>query len=120
MRLMMVLIAALALPAGGHPALAHALLRHAQPPVGSTVQAAPAELLLIFSEGVEPAFTSVAVTDAGGARVDTGAVRTAPDDPTRLLVGVRTLPPGIYRVSWHVTSVDTHKTEGSYQFTVRP
>jgi len=30
------------------------------------------------------------------------------------------LPPGIYTVIWHVTSIDTHKTEGRYQFTVGP
>jgi copper resistance protein C len=28
------------------------------------------------------------------------------------------LPPGTYTVNWHVTSVDTHKTEGNYTFTV--
>jgi CopC domain len=34
----------------------------------------------------------------------------------RLSVG--TLAPGNYTVSWHVTSVDTHKTQGSFSFTV--
>ena len=28
------------------------------------------------------------------------------------------LTPGTYTVNWHVTSVDTHKTEGNYKFTV--
>jgi hypothetical protein len=120
MRLTTLLLAAATLLAGAGTAGAHALLRHAQPPVGATVKAAPADLLLIFTEGVEPAFSSVAVTGPGGARVDTGTVRTDPKDATHLLVALQPLAPGTYTVIWHVTSVDTHKTDGSYQFTVRP
>jgi hypothetical protein len=33
-----------------------------------------------------------------------------------LSVGI--LAPGNYTVKWHVTSVDTHKTQGSFSFTV--
>jgi methionine-rich copper-binding protein CopC len=35
-----------------------------------------------------------------------------------LSVQLPKLVPGTYTVSWHVTSVDTHKTEGNFQFTV--
>jgi methionine-rich copper-binding protein CopC len=30
------------------------------------------------------------------------------------------LAPGRYRVRWHVVSVDTHRTEGEYSFSVEP
>ncbi|MGA3399614.1 MAG: copper resistance protein CopC [Acetobacteraceae bacterium] len=30
------------------------------------------------------------------------------------------LPAGQYTVIWHVTSVDTHKTEGRFTFSVAP
>ena len=119
-RVLIALFAGLALLAGGGPAIAHALLRHTEPRVGATVKAAPAELLLIFSQEVEPGFSSVAVTDAQGTRVDTGTLRTDPNDATHLLAAVRPLASGTYKVVWHVTSVDTHKTEGYYQFTVQP
>ena len=33
-------------------------------------------------------------------------------------VSLKSLSPGTYRVRWHVLSVDTHKTEGSFTFTV--
>jgi len=120
MRLIPVLFAALALLAGGPSATAHALLRHADPAVGATVRAAPDELLLTFSEAVEPGFSSFSVTDGQGNRVDTGSIRTDPADATHLLAGVHKLAPGTYKVVWHATSVDTHKTEGAYQFTVQP
>jgi methionine-rich copper-binding protein CopC len=101
-------------------AIAHAQLQKADPPVGSTVPAAPHQLTLHFSEGVEPRFSTVAVTDASGAAVDAHDVHTAPGDQQALIVGLRSLPPGIYTVVWHATSVDTHKTEGRFTFTVAP
>ena len=33
---------------------------------------------------------------------------------------VTKLPPGRYSVIWHVTSVDTHKTEGQFSFSISP
>jgi copper resistance protein C len=33
-------------------------------------------------------------------------------------VGLKPLSPGTYRVRWHVLSVDTHRTEGSFTFHV--
>jgi methionine-rich copper-binding protein CopC len=33
-------------------------------------------------------------------------------------VPVKKLAAGTYTVIWHVTSVDTHKTQGKFQFTV--
>jgi len=29
------------------------------------------------------------------------------------------LPAGTYRVKWHVVSVDTHRTQGDFKFTVK-
>jgi methionine-rich copper-binding protein CopC len=120
MSMLKAVLAAALLVGASAAADAHALLRKAVPGVGSTVHVAPAELALFFSEGVEPAFCTVEVHGAGGARVDTGAVHTAPSDNKQLLVGLKPLPPGSYAVEWHATSVDTHKTEGRYSFTVAP
>ena len=60
------------------------------------------------------------MTDPQGTRVDRGTVHTDPADATHLLVDVPKLAPGKYTVSWRVTSTDTHKTQGSYGFTVAP
>jgi methionine-rich copper-binding protein CopC len=101
----------------GH-AWAHAFLRSAVPGVGSTVQTAPAQVAITFTEAVEPAFSTIVVTDASGSRVDSGGVH--PGGPATLAIGLKTLPPGRYTVTWHATSVDTHKTQGTYSFTVAP
>jgi len=33
-------------------------------------------------------------------------------------VALKPLPPGVYKVSWRVLSVDTHTTEGDFSFRV--
>ena len=100
--------------------LAHAFLDHAVPPVGGTVAAAPAEIRLFFSEAVEPAFSGVAVSGADGRPVATGRAAVDPSNRSALVLPLPPLPPGRYKVSWHVVSVDTHRTEGDFTFEIRP
>jgi methionine-rich copper-binding protein CopC len=120
-RILFAALAALVLGAFTVPsATAHALLRHAEPAMDSTVKTAPTELLLVFSEPVESSFSRVEVTDMHGARADAGTVRADPKDGRRLLVPLKTMAPGKYTVTWHATSADTHKTQGSFVFTVAP
>jgi copper resistance protein C len=99
-------------------ALAHAFLDHAVPAVGATVAQAPTEVTLWFTQPLEPAFAGCAVSNAAGERVDTGQVAVDPKDPQELHVPLKALPPGEYKVSWHVVSVDTHRTIGDFSFTV--
>jgi methionine-rich copper-binding protein CopC len=113
------IIGLLALPLMAAPAFAHAFLDSAAPPVGSQVATAPHQVAITFTEAVEPHFSTIQVLDPQGGRVDTGNLHTK-DDGKVLTVGVKPLPPGRYAVVWHVTSVDTHKTEGRFTFTVGP
>lgn len=100
------------------PAFAHAFLERASPPVGSEIGTSPPELYITFTEGVEPLFSTIEVNDASGAAIAAGKPHVAPGNDRRLVIDLPKLPPGTYTVIWHATSVDTHKTEGSYQFTV--
>jgi methionine-rich copper-binding protein CopC len=113
-----VLAAEMALIVAGPAARAHAFLDHASPPVGSAVPAAPAAITLWFTQDLEPAFSKVTVTNQAGQRVDLGNVQVPQGAPAQLQVGLRPLPPGTYTVSWRVVSVDTHPTEGSFQFSI--
>ncbi len=115
--LLAALTASVALPGA---ASAHAFLKTATPPVGSTMPTAPAQIVIDYTEGVEPKFSSIEVQDASGTRMDASPVRTAPNDDKQLVVALKPLKPGSYKVTWHVTSTDTHKTEGTYSFTVSP
>ncbi len=98
-------------------AFAHAHLKTATPAPDSTTATVPHEVVIDFTEGVEPAFSSIIVEDAAGQRVDAGAAHLA-DGDTHLAVALKPLRAGVYKVIWHATAVDTHKTDGSFNFTV--
>jgi copper resistance protein C len=100
-------------------AFAHAQLEKATPGVGATVASA-SEIRLEFSEGVEPRFTKVSVTGPGGA-VPLGAGKTESGNQAVLIVPIsKPLPAGAYKVHWQAVSVDTHHTQGTFEFTVKP
>ena len=101
-------------------ARAHAFLDHASPAVGSSVTAPPPLVTLWFTQDLEPAFSSVTVTNEAGQRVDLGNVQIPQGTPAELQVGLKPLAPGTYLVSWHVVSVDTHPTEGTFTFEIKP
>jgi copper resistance protein C len=100
------------------PAQAHAFLDHASPAVGSSVPTAPPVVTLWFTQDLEPAFSEVTVTNEAGLRVDLGNAHIPQGSPAELQIGLKPLPRGTYTVSWHVVSVDTHPTEGTFTFEV--
>jgi copper resistance protein C len=114
------LLAFAAAPFAIGAAQAHAFLRHASPAVGSTLSASPPEMTLDYTEAIEPRFSGVDVLDAQGQHVDAGDLHAAPDNAKRLVIGLKKLGPGAYTVKWHVVSVDTHHTEGTFTFSVQP
>ena len=93
---------------------AHAMLDHASPAVGGTVGSSPGQVTLYFTQQLEPKFSGAEVRNASGARVDRG--KSVSGNVMR--VGVGALPAGAYTVTWHVLSVDTHPTQGSFNFHV--
>jgi len=115
MRMLTSAISLLFLVMAGNAAEAHAFLDHAEPRVGSTVSTAPREVVLTYTQNLEPAFSSIEVSDANGTRVDLGKPRISGGV---MRVGVKQLPPGTYKVRWQVLSVDTHTTEGRFTFHV--
>jgi hypothetical protein len=112
-------LALMASPAA--PALAHAFLDRAIPAVGGSVARSPGVIQLFFTQGLVPAFSSVRVTSADGAPVPSGKLTVDRSNPSIVTVRLgHPLPPGAYTVTWHVVSVDTHATQGSFRFFVAP
>ncbi len=99
---------------------AHAFLDGAEPRVGSEIPVPPAAVTLHFTQGVEPDFSKIEVQDASGTRETDGVAATLPNDPTHLTIKLKRIGAGAYTVIWHVTSVDTHKTQGKFHFSVKP
>ena len=115
------IVASLAFTMVASTAFAHAQLLKAVPAVGGKVTASPNEIRLTFSEGVEPRFSGIALATETGAEEPTGKPSVDSAD-NRVLVAtvLQALKPGIYTVRWHAVSVDTHRTQGSFNFTVAP
>jgi methionine-rich copper-binding protein CopC len=112
------LIVSLLMVAGlATPAAAHAFLQHASPGAGDTLASAPKEISLAFTKALEPTFSGVEVTDATGQDVE--AATPAISGGTVNVV-LKPLAAGIYHVAWHAVSVDAHRTEGAYSFTIKP
>jgi methionine-rich copper-binding protein CopC len=107
-------IVALLLLAPGE-AMAHATLDHAEPRVGNKVASPPHQVTLWFTQKLEPAFSSITVTNGAGQRVDSGKARVSGN---QMSVTLRPGGTGTYHVNWHVLSVDTHTTDGSFTFQV--
>jgi copper resistance protein C len=96
-------------------AAAHAFLDRAEPRVGNKVAAAPGQVTLWFTQKLEPAFSSITVTNAAGERIDSGSTRVSGN---QMSISLRPGGSGTYHVNWHVLSVDTHRTDGSFTFQV--
>jgi copper resistance protein C len=119
--LKLAVLATLACVLAATAAYAHAFLERAIPGVGSTVNGSPSELQLSFTQNVVLAFSGVKVAAENGEAIPTSKATQDPSSPNVLHVRLgRSLKPGTYVVTWHVVSVDTHPTSGSYKFTVAP
>ncbi|WP_075181993.1 CopC domain-containing protein YobA [Pantoea sp. 1.19] len=105
---------------GSGQVLAHAHLKDQYPAANASVPASPQALTLTFSEEIEPAFSGVTVSRSDDRPVATGKAQRDAAMRNQLIVPLsQPLPAGDYRVEWHVLSVDGHKTQGDYRFSVK-
>lgn len=106
----------LALPAA---AQAHAVLVGSEPARGVTVEHAPTEVVLRFSEPVEAAFGALRVIGADGERVDDGRSEHPGGRQDELRVGLRSgVADGTYVATYRVISADSHPVSGGVVFSV--
>ncbi len=100
------------------PVLAHTRLDRATPAPDSTVEVAPAQLVLEFSEPVDPALARVAVEVDGGPGRDLADLKRGETDSTLVAAVPAAMPAGVWTVRWQVAGPDGHPVRGSYVVTV--
>ena len=101
------------------PAEAHAALSASEPADGATLERAPDEILLSFSEPVDPKISSIRVLDTNGRNVARGSAQTLPADAKKYRIRLSAIGEGVYIVSWRVLSrADGHVTGGTLAFGV--
>jgi copper resistance protein C len=97
---------------------AHAFLDYSEPKVGSTVHVSPSAVKIWFTRAVDPSSSKIRVFDASGNEVDDKDSRGDAANKSLLSVTVPPLRSETYKVVWTAVALDTHRTSGSYTFTV--
>ena len=111
--------AALALAGLATEASAHAHLLTSNPPANAAVPA-PKQLTLKFSEKLQPKFSGLSVSMPQRNNMATPVkVAVAKDGKSLFATPAKPLSAGVYKVSWHAVTADTHRVQGAYTFTVR-
>ena len=101
------------------PASAHANLLQSVPEANAQLERSPVQIELFFSEPIEDAFSTIEVLNGAGERVDNDDAQVDTADPTHMTVSLRSLPDGIYLVSWrNLSSIDSHIVAGVFPFAV--
>lgn len=100
-------------------ALAHGKLESAAPAAGSTVDVSPDALRLTFNENIESSFSTIKVINPAGAPATKEKATVDSTNPRVLKVSLPKLDSGSYTVQWAVMTSDSHKTKGTYTFTVK-
>ena len=107
-------------------AAAHPRLVSSTPAAGAKVTA-PSAVEMHFSEPLISAFSCLDITRStmpgmvmkGDVKI-AGVTCAVGADQKTLIATLRTaLAPGAYRVAWHAVSIDTHRVEGAFAFTVK-
>ncbi|HJQ94068.1 MAG TPA: copper resistance protein CopC [Candidatus Thermoplasmatota archaeon] len=103
------------------PVTAHSDLDSSDPSAGSQLPAAPGWVVLRFSGPIEPAGSTVTVTDTAGGRVDADDLRTTDAGRASPVLNISLrpdLPDGGYVVRWRILSDDGHPNSGEFAFAV--
>jgi methionine-rich copper-binding protein CopC len=99
-------------------AFAHVFPEKQEPGAGASV-ASPAQVKITFDGPLEPAFTTLNVTDASGKQVNTAKSSVDTAQPAVASVPLPALPAGHYSVHWAAVAQDGHRTHGDYAFDVK-
>ncbi len=103
-------------------ALTSAAFAHTHPaamtPAADSTVSAPDGVMIHFTGAVESKFSHITVTDATGHVVNKD-VSAVSSDGKMVSVTLPKLAPGIYTVNWVAVSVDSHRSQGDYKFTVK-
>ncbi|MEO7822388.1 MAG: copper resistance protein CopC [Gemmatimonadaceae bacterium] len=99
-------------------AFAHGGLKSSVPAKGATLNTAPTEIRLVFTEAAELAFTRVELRGPGGV-IRLGTPSFGGSDKRAVVAPLdASLVAGLYTVTWQVAGADGHPVRGTYTFSI--
>ncbi|WP_322083716.1 copper resistance protein CopC [Burkholderia sp. BCC1972] len=99
-------------------AFAHVFPQKQSPSAGAEV-VPPTRVAIEFDGPLEPAFSSLNVSNSKGQQVNTAKAEVDPNNTKSIHVSLPTLPPDTYTVHWVAVASDGHRTHGDYSFKVK-
>lgn len=105
------------------PAAAHAIILESIPPRDAVLARPPERVVLRFNSQIEKRLARVTLAGEDGrpqpiSIASNGAL--ADQQPDRIVIPLRPLPPGQYVIRYKILSADGHVTEGAFRFSVNP
>ncbi len=98
---------------------AHAVLVNSTPDYGAAVDQSPPEIKLVFSEAIDPSFSTARLVDSNNRVIVPGPGEMVPGNPFVMRLPLPHLPDGIYSVIYKNRSAeDGHVVEGVISFSV--
>lgn len=95
---------------------AHSELEKSSPADGTVVEGSPPEIVLTFSETLDPKKSSISLRDAGGQEL--ASARVDPADDTVMRLTPPTLAAGAYEIRWTSVAEDGDLLRGTVHFEV--
>lgn len=99
-------------------ASAHAIMVRSTPEKESSSNVIPKRVDVWFDAGVGPKYTSLAVVNSKGERVDNGDGELEMMDKSHLSATLKAVTPGRYGVRYRVQSEDGHIVTGKFFFEI--
>ena len=104
---------------GSSPAAVHVALRTSKPKANDTLTTAPRSIRLDFTQAIEIQLARLSLLRADSVAIQLGPARAADSTNRALVTDIPSpLGAGTYRVTWSVTSRDSHTIRGEIPFTV--
>jgi len=100
-------------------AFSHARSVSSDPAPRSVVSRSPEFITILFNQQLEPAYSTIVVTNSHGNSVTDKAAIVDPKNSKRLILVLPYLAPGKYTVSYKVLSLDGHVVESTYKFRIK-
>jgi len=101
-------------------AQAHTFLDHATPGADASLAAAPAQLVLVFTDSLEGDQVRVELLDGAGHHLASNADKNVLVKDDTMTIPLPKLAPGEYRVTWSIDPhLRGHETSGDYHFKIK-
>lgn len=97
---------------------AHAIMVKSSPKKEESTNVIPTKVEVWFDDNVGPKYTSLAVVNSKGERVDNGDGALETFDKSHLTTSLKLVTPGRYGVRYRVQSADGHIVTGKFFFEI--